>query len=889
MSQLPRRLWQRVTWRSAARIQAEVDEELRFEIDMRTAELVKEGLPDANARAKAVAEFGDMEHTRRYCAELDREGEREERRTEWLAELRQDVVLAWRGMRRTPGFALVVLAMLALGIGCNTAVFSVVRKVLLDQLPYRDADHLMRLYGGTAGRPDARGMLTAADIEGLQQSRAFSGVAPFGNSAGYTFVSERGADIWQGMSVGAGFFRLLGSHALLGRAIDERDTGPDAIPAVLLSYDLWQRSFAGDSGIVGRGVQLNGHRRTVIGVMPREFVSPTFNAESWTPLDMRPFTRDPAAARRNHMWRAIGRQADGVSQVQLRAELDAISHRAREQYPELREDGATVAVPLRDAMIGDVRPVLLVVMGAAALVLVIACVNVAGLFLSRGRARRREFAVRAALGARRGRLVRQLLTESAMIGLAGGAIGVALAFGLKRILVAAAGRMLSSVGDVRIDAGVLAFAVAVSLLSGLAFGLVPAMVGTRFNLGNSLAESGRGASGGRTSARMGRALVIGQVALAVVMLIGAGLLGRTLITLERGGVGYDVSRSVLTTRVNLSSAKYADSASRAAFFDALTERIRAIPGVRGVGMTDVSPWNGPGARPLAIDGRAESDNWREDGAVYSDASEDYFVVLGIPVRRGRSFTATDRAGAPLVALVSESLVRRYWPGGSPIGSRIRIGERSAPWREVVGVVGDVRASASADAEPTVYVPMRQDRGGGAEFVVRGDEDASALVPAIRRELRAMDPALPLIRPRTMQDVFETSLAGHRLPVMFTTAFASLALLLAALGVYSVLAYSVSARAREFGIRAALGARRGSVLALVLRQGMTMALAGTAIGVIVAATATRSIAALLVGVAPHDPATFVAMPLILLVVTCLACLIPARRATKMEPLDALRAE
>lgn len=889
MSHSARRRVFQLPWRTAARIQADIDEELRFDLDMRTAELVQQGLPEDEARRRALAEFGDLEQTRRYCAEVDEAAQRSERRTEWLAELRQDARLAWRGMRRTPGFALVVLVTLALGIGANTAVFSVVRKILLGRLPYREPDRLVRLYGGPANDPDPRGMLTAAEIADLRGTRTLSGVAAFGNYLGATYVGDQHADVWQAVQVDPEFFHVLGVRPLLGRAIDARDVGPDAAPVAVLSYRLWQRTFGGDSGVVGRAVQLDRRTTTVIGVLPPSFVSPDRDPDVWTPLDLQSVLRDPVLARRMRVFRAVGRLADGVTPAALRTELAVIAHRARDQYPELRTVAPVNPVPLRETIVGAVRPALLVVMGAAGLVLLLACVNVAGLFLSRATARRRELAVRAALGAGRARLVRQLLTESALLALAGGAIGIALAYWAKDVLTGIAGRVLPPMGDIRIDTTVLAFAVAISVLSALAFGLAPALAGTRFDLHGSLAESSRGASGGRVSTRIGRGLVVAQVALAVVLLIGAGLLGRTLVALQQTGVGFHAGRDQVTFGVNLFTSSYADAARRAAFMNRFADSLRALPGVRAVGVVTVAPWSGPNTTRFAIAERPEPAPGLEPVAHYDEVSEGYFAALGIPIRRGRAFTAQDREGAPPVAVVTESLARAYWPGESPIGQRVRVGGATAPWREVVGIVGDVRESPSADVMPMIYLPMRQSSVGAGVFVVRTTGDATALIPVIRRALRTIDPALPLIWIRTLDEIFQDKLSGQRLPMFFTTAFALLALVLAALGVYSVMAYSVTARHREFGIRTALGAQRASVLALVLRQGMAMAVAGTAVGLLVAAAATRVLTGLLVGVTPHDPPTFVAIPLILLGVSAAACLIPARRATRVAPVEALRAE
>lgn len=882
----PRRFLQ-LPWRSPARIQADVDEELGFDLDMRTAELVAQGLPEVDARRQAMSEFGEFEQTRRYCAGTDRAGQRDQRRTQWRMELQQDVRLAWRGMRRTPGFALVVLATLAVGIGANTAVFSVVSRVLIDRLPYRAPERLVLLYGGTQENPSGRGMLSAAEIDAMQRaSRSLQMVAPFGFHGGHTYVSDDGAEMWQGSRVGPAFFRTLGVSALLGRTIDERDVGTEAAPVVVLSHAHWRRAFGGDSGIIDRMVLLNGISHAVIGVMPSTFVAPARTPEIWVPLDLPAILRGQLAER--NILGVVARLADGATLDQARAELGVIVREVPDNPTAARSIRLANPIPVRDAMVGEARPVLLVVMGAAVLVLVVTCINVAGMFLARAAARRRELAVRAALGAGRWRLVRQQLTESLLIGLTGGIIGVVFAFWGKGVLVSVGDRVLPPMGEAAaINAPVLGFALMVSLTCGLAFGLVPAMFGARTDLNTALIESGRGAAGGRVRTRAGRVLVAGQVALAVIILVSAGLLGRTLVLLERTDVGYRTDNSVLTFRVNLGpKERYPDGESSAQFFGTLLEQIRGLPGVRTAGLIAISPWNGWGYNwTIGIDGRPDSTS-----VIRATVSDGYFGSLGIPVRAGRDFEIGDRVGTSPVAIISETMARQYWPSASPLGARIRFtGGSDSLWREIVGVVGNVRENAMADPTPVAYVPVWQSPDGGYEVMVQTDRDARQLIPAVRRALRELDPALPLVLPRTMDEVTRASLVGHRLPVLFTTAFAALALLLAALGVYGVMAYTVSAREREFGIRAALGASRERVLVQVLRQGMTTALVGTTVGLVAAAGISRVLAGLLVGVGPRDPATFVAAPLILLVVSSVACLIPARRAMKVEPLEALRPE
>lgn len=887
-----RRLFQ-LPWRSAGRIRADVDDEIRFDLDMRTAELVERGMPEADARRQALAEFGNLEETRIYCASLDRAGQRADGRAEWLAEVAQDARVLWRGMRRAPWFALVVLLTIALGIGANTAVFSVVRSVLLERLPYSEPDRLVRLYGTSPGKPNAHEMLTPIEIAAMQQSRALSGVGVWGWFSGVTYVGDRSTEGWESVQVTPDFFRLLGVHPWLGRTIDARDIGPDAVPAAVLTYAVWEQALGGDSTIVGRDIRLNGHDLTVVGILPPTFVSPDRAPEVWLPLDPRTLFRDPVAAEHQRAYRAVGRLAVGVRREGLAAALDVTAHRIRDAHPELGNESPVAAVPLHDDMVAEVRPALLAVMGAAALVLMLACVNLAGLFLSRALARQRELAARAALGAGRARLVRQLLTESAILALAGGALGVAFAFWATRLLVSAGRVMMPSMAAAHIDLGVLGFALAISIASALAFGLMPALVGTHFNLQGSLAAGSRTASGGRSVRHMGRVLVAVQVALAVVLLIGAGLLGRTLAALERTGVGYDTSSRVLTFSVALTPAQYADPARQTTFFDEFLGRVGALHGVRAAGTVVVAPWLGytaGGPDSLVAEGRTDIARGT-DMASRVTVSPGYFAALSIPVRRGRAFTPLDRAQAPLVAVINESMARQFWPGANPLGQRIRLGSQRAPWMQIVGVVGDVRQFPWMEPPATVYVSAQQEPQGWGTVVVRSDRDPRALLPQIRGVLHEIDPALPIpsVSVQTMDDVFANMLARQRLPMFFTGAFAVLALVLAALGVYSIMAYSVTARQREFGIRTALGARRTNVLSLVVRQGMTMAMVGAAAGLMVAAATARLISGLLIGVRPLDAATFVAVPLILLTVSAVACFVPARRAMSVDPLEALRAE
>jgi predicted permease len=881
--------------RSPERIRADVEEELRFDIDMRAQDLVHRGVPPDAAHARAIAEFGDYDTTRRYCEELDMAAESDRRRSTLFSDLASDVAIAWRTMRRTPAFALVVITTLALGIGANTTVFSVVERVLIAPLPYRAPEQLYRLYTVPSSVDGDDDKLSAVEIDALaRDSRSLAGVTEFGNYGGATFTDAHVAESWQTVQVALDFFDVLGIHPALGRVFVPEDLAEGAPHVVMLTSDMWLRTFGGDPSVVGRRIQLNDVEYTVVGVLPSSFVGPTFTADALLPLNLPLILQRAPRMSHSRMWRVVVRRRDGGLEVAMRSELTMLRGRIAAQYPEIHNASVVRPVPLHAAMIGNASTVLWLVMAAAALVLVIACANIAGLFLSRGAARRRELGVRAALGAGRARLIRQLLTESALYGIAGGAAGVALAIALTRVFVILAGPTLPSLGAIHLDGRVLAFAALTSIGCGLAFGIAPAIAATRVDMRDALGDGGgRGASQGRDGLRGRRTLVAAQLAIAAVLLVGAGLLVRTFSALTHTNLGYATDAQTVTFRVNLPNARYRDADARAAFDAALMGRIRAMPGVRAAGYTAVSPWNG-GLMNVGfrVDGRAVDPN-AVPTIQYATASDDYFSALGIPLRAGRAFTADDRRGAPLAIVISESVARRFWPDASPLGARVRLGtgapdDASAPF-EVVGVVGDVRPNVMSDIVPAVYVAERQWVGYGGEFVVHTSDNAETLITDLKTVLHDLDPQLPLIRPRTLRTVLDDSIARQHLAMALMGVFAGLALVLAALGVYSIMAYAVIGRTRELGIRAALGAERGRIVALVLRQAVGTTLAGAAAGLFVAALATRYLASLLVGVTAHDVPTFVAAAVVLVAVALLACLLPARTATRVQPVEALRAE
>jgi putative ABC transport system permease protein len=660
--------------RSAARIRADVDEELRFDIEMRASDLVRQGVPHDAAHARAVTEFGDLEATRRYCEETDMASEAQFSRATVLSDVRADLAIAWRMMRRTPAFALVVGTTLALGIGANTTVFSVVKRVLITPLPFRAPDRLYRMYTAPSSVDGDNDKLSAVEITALADARSLAGVTEFGNYGGMTFTDGRTAEPWGTVQVGPNFFEVFGIRPALGRQFTDEDFGPNGARGVIITHQLWQRVFGGDPGVVGRRVQLNDGELTIVGVLPESFVGPTFTADALLPLPFANILRSSPRNVRGRVLRAVVRTRDGVSEAALNAELATLGQRVRAQYPEIKNGGVFRPVSLHAAMVGNAKTVLLLVMAGALLVLVITCANIAGLFLSRGAARRRELGVRAALGAGRSRLVRQMLTESALYGLGGGAAGVALAVVMTRVFVGLAGSTLPQLGEIRLDGLSLAFAATIAILCGLAVGVAPAVAATRVDLREALGDTGnRSASAGVGGVQGRRALVAAQLAVAVVLLVGAGLLLRTFTALTRTPLGYAVDTHTLTFRVNLPSARYPDTASRAALVSALVGRVRSLPGVRAVGYTAVAPWNG-GMMSVGfrVDGRQVDPN-AVPNVEYATASDEFFLASGTPLRAGRAFTSADRVGAPNVAIISESVARRFWPNGGMVGAHIRLG------------------------------------------------------------------------------------------------------------------------------------------------------------------------------------------------------------------------
>ena len=876
----------RLPWRGAAQTAREVDDELAFHLDMRAAELVAGGMAPDEARREARRQFGDLEFTRRYCRDLDVRRERATRRTEYAGEIGQDVRYAARQLRRSPAFALVAVLTLALGIGATTAIFSVVHGVLLRPLPYRAPERLVRIFSFS---DHGRGSVSPLDFaDWRDQARSFEGIAAISDVT--LTLTARGAEPERldGASVSANLFSVLGVRPTVGRAFAPGEDAPGAARVAVLSEELWRRRFGADPAVPGRTVLLDGESYTVVGVLPRGTGYPA-DADVWTPIDL---SRE-AQSRGARYLRVVGRLAPAVSLQQADADLAAVAKRLEQQDPSHNAGYGVSLVGLHESIVGDVRTPLLVLLGAVGLVLLVACVNVANLLLVRAVEREGEIAVRTALGAGRGRILRQLVTEGVLVSLLGGSLGAVLAAWGTRLFVAAAPEGIPRLREVGVDITALALTTAVVALTGVVFGLVPAVHAAAPDLGRTLRVGGRGLTTRAGGHRVRGALVTSEMALAVMLLVGAGLLLRSFARLRDVNPGFRPA-GVLTLTVTLPPGTYAKDAHLQAFTAALVARLAAIPGVRSAAAVTSLPLTGTHfGLSFTVDGRPAPDPADEPSAQIRTATPDYFATMGIPLRRGRQFTPRDRDGAPQVVVVNEELVRRYFPGEDPIGKRVQLGWTRDSVRmggEIVGVVGDIKQFDLAGAPvPEIYTPYDQFPLEYVAAVVRTTADPALIAGPARAQVRALDPDLPVYRLMPMERVVAESVAQPRFYALLLGSFAGVALALAAIGIYGVVAYAVGRRTREMGLRMALGARPADVLALVVRQGLRAAIVGLAVGLVAAAAASRLLRSLLYELTPMDPATFAAAALALTAVAALACYVPARRAARTDPMVAMRSE
>jgi putative ABC transport system permease protein len=855
--------------------------------------------------ANAIEDGRDPDEVRRAFGPVlrHREASRDLRRIAWVGDLFQDVKYGLRALRMAPLFSFLAIVTLALGLGANAMVFGALKSVLLDALPYADPDRLVEIHARWLDGSMVHGPLSAgtiADIVARQRSCAH--LAVFAGASDAIYGDESGSRIARLAWTDARFFETLGVSAASGRTFgpDDATSGlvpltaatvvPDNAHAVLVTHGGWQRLLGRDPGVVGRSVRVNGVSRTIIGVLPRDFVGPLGDVDFYLAFDLAPVVAEPNMARSAQWLGAIGRLKPGVPPEVFQRELTSIGEALSREYPKDNTGFALVSLPLREAMAGDTRRPLAILMTSAALVLLIACANLSAALLSRTLSRRKELAVRVALGAARGRLVRQLLTESLLLALAGGGAGLLLAWALRFFLRDLAGSALPDYAALSLDGEVLLVTTVVSLCTGLAFGVVPALSISRTDPQGALCAETRGTSESPHVGRLRGLLVAGQIGVCLSLLAGAGLLARSLWAMTTAPLGFDPDH-VLTATVHLPPRDYPTPAARIRFLEQFEDRLRTLPGVDTVADVTMIPTTIGSRTSFAIEGAPTRANNADPFVLRAMVSDDYFRALRIPLRQGRIFDARDRADAPPTVVISESMARHFWPRGDALGARIRLGPAGrSPALEVIGVVGDVRNDrARPDAEPMLYRSSRQSPWPFAAFVVRTHSEPLALVKAVERELAAIDHGLALERVMPLRAAIGTALVHRQLPVLLIAAFGSLALLLASIGVYAMFASVAAARVREFGLRMALGSRPRAIAALLIRQGAGWMVAGLGAGAAGVLVVVRLLRGELYDVPPFDPLALGAAVAILMGCAIIALLIPLRRAMTIDPAIALRME
>jgi predicted permease len=876
--------------------ESEIVEELSQHLEDRYEHALRGGATREEAYRAALQELTGSDLLAQGLSRVERPARLEPvvpgtpRRFGMLGDFGHDLRYGVRMLWKNKGFTAVAVIALALGIGANSAIFSVVNTVLLRPLPYREPERLAMVWEDNSKIGYPRDTPAAANyVDWRDQNQVFEGMAATADQS-FNLTGAGEPERFEGKRVSANFFSLLGVEPQLGRAFMPEEDVPGANKVVVLSHGLWQRRFGSDPGLVGKSVTLNGEGYTVIGVMPAGFQFLSQDVGMWVPIA---FTPQQAASRGSHYLRVVARLKPGVTAERAQAEMSTIAARLQQQYPEQNTDLGATVVPLHEEVVGNIRPALLVLLGAVGFVLLVACANVANLLLARAAVRQKEIALRTALGASRLRLVRQFLTESALLAALGGLVGLLISVWGVTLLKSFIPENISQVRAIAVDARVLGFTVLVTLLTGLVFGLAPAVQASRFNLNETLKEGGRDAAATRGGNRIRGVLVVAEVAVSLVLLVGAGLLINSFMRLRSVDPGFRTDK-LLTMSVVLPQQKYPDRARRAAFYTDMIRRVEALPGVRSAGVTNWIPLVSQGdSNGYTIEGQP-APTGKPHIIVTRVVSPHYFDTMGIRLVQGHGFEeGRDRIDSPCVVVVGESVVRKYWPNESPLGKRLWPGTPQTPeeWCQVVGVVKDVRQfDLTSEVRPQLYLSYEQfGFFAPRHLVVSTEGDPLALAGAVRKTVWEVDRDQPVSNVSTMEDVLAESIARQRFSTLLLGVFAGVALLLAAVGIYGVMSYSMAQRTREIGIRMALGAQKWDVLKLAVGQGLKLVAIGVGLGLVGALALTRVMSSLLYGVSATDPLTLVTISLVLGAVALLASYLPARRAAKVDPLIALRYE
>ena len=859
-------------------LEHELDEEMQFHLDRDIEQKVRSGMTPEDARYAALKSFDRVEQSKEEC--------RSARGVGFIENILRDVSYSVRVLLKNYAFTIVVILTLALGIGANTAIFSFANGILLRPLPYPQSDRLAVLDETALKRGiDSMSVSFPNFLDWREQNKVFEDIGAYYGTSRFSLTGAGEPTEIRGSYISHGLLEILRVSPQLGRSFTANEDRPEEDTVVILGHDLWQRNFGGDLNVIGKKITISNRARTVIGVMPRGFRFPEIS-ELWVPLALT--TKD--FTRTDHGLNAIARLKDGVSITEAQTEMNNIAARIEQQNPVTNEGLGVKVTSLHENLSGDYRQALLILLGVVGFVLLVACVNVANLMLARATARQKEFALRAALGAGRWRIMRQLLIESLLLAIVGGALGFALSLWALHLLLTAIPIQLPFWMNFAIDLRVLGFTLAITLITGIIFGGIPALQTSRVDLNDTLKEGGRGSAGVRAGARS--LLVVTEIALSLILLVGAGLMIQSLLRLQRVNIGLD-AKNILTATVLLPRAKYREDEQRGTFFKQLVERVRGLPGVQAASATATLPLGGGNwGRGITVEGYPVLPVGQAQMIQHTVVTPGYFRTMGIPLLSGRDFTDADTKGSPDVTIIDERLAREYWPNDTPIGKRVRFGppEDNEPWHIVIGVVGAVRHQrVQEDTRKSVYLPHLKMPVTGLTVVARTSSSPRELAGAIRREVAQLDPDLPISRISTMEDVVAESIWQPRLYATLFAVFAAGALILALIGIYGVMAFLVQTRTHEIGVRMALGATARDVFKLIVGRGMKLTAIGVLVGVGGAIALTRLMHGLLFNTSATDPITFILISVLLSLAAFFACYVPARRAAKVDPLVALRYE